>query len=114
MVPFTWFQSNIRDLTGIDIYAHRIENGLLVTGNEHFELLYIKFENLRRDRINTERVLGEFLGRKIELASANVSKGKSGFEAIQQLEDEYAPLFMACPNIRESNYCKHFAYPEPA
>lgn len=112
MVPFTWFQTNIQDLMDIDIYSQPITDGLLVTGNEHFELLYIKFENLRRDRIKTEQVLSEFLGSTVELQSENVSKGKEGFEALQLLEDKYAPLFMACPNIRDSKYCNHFHYPE--
>ena len=112
MVPFTWFQSNIRDLTGIDLYAQTIEDGYLVTGNEHFELLYIKFENLRRQRIETERILGEFVGKKVELASANVSRGKAGFDAMQQLEDKYVPLFMSSPAISESEYCRHFGYPD--
>lgn len=114
MVPFTWFQSNIRDLTGIDLYDMTIENGLLITANEHFELLYIKFENLRRQRIETERVLSDFLGKGIELTSANVSRGKTGFEAIQQLEDKYVPLFMGCRNISDSVYCQHFQYPDAA
>ena len=112
MVPFTWFQSNILDLTGIDIYAQPITDGLLITGNKSFDLLYIKFENLRRERIRTEQVISEFAGKEIKLISENVSHGKEGFDAIQELEDKYYPLFMNCPNIRNSIYCRHFRYPE--
>ena len=112
MVPFTWFQSNILDLIGIDIYAQPITDGLLITGNKCFDLLYIKFENLRRERIRTEQVISEFAGKEIKLISENVSQGKEGFDALQQLEDKYFPLFMDCPNIRNSVYCRHFKYPE--
>lgn len=114
MVPFTWFQSNILDLTGIDLYAQPIADGLLITDNKCFDLLYIKFENLRRERIRTEQVISEFVGKKIGLISENVSHGKEGFDALQELEDKYYPLFMACPNIRDSDYCRHFKYPEQA
>lgn len=112
MVPFTWFQSNILDLIGIDIYAQPITDGLLITGNKCFDLLYIKFENLRRERIRTEQVISEFAGKEIKLISENVSQGKEGFDALQQLEDKYFPLLMDCPNIRNSVYCRHFKYPE--
>ena len=112
MVPFSWFQSNILDLTGIDIYAQPITDGVLMTGNKSFDLLYIKFENLRRERIRTEQVISEFAGKEIKLISENVSHGKEGFDAIQELEDKYYPLFMNCPNIRNSIYCRHFRYPE--
>lgn len=112
MVPFTWFQSNIQDLTGIDIYAQPITDGLLITGNKCFDLLYIKFENLKRERISTEQIISEFVGKEIKLISENVSQGKDGFDAIQELEDKYYPLFMGCTNIRNSNYCRHFKYPE--
>ena len=114
MVPFTWFQSNILDLIGIDIYAQPITDGLLITGNKCFDLLYIKFENLRRERIRTEQVISEFAGKEIKLISENVSHGKEGFDALQELEDKYFPLFMDCPNIRNSIYCRHFNYPEPS
>lgn len=112
MVPFTWFQTNIQDLMGIDIYAQPITDGMLITGNEYYQLLYIKFENLRRERAKTGQMLSEFLGRKIKLKPANVSKGKSGFDVIKKLEKKYYEPFMTCPNIRESIYCKHFEYPE--
>ncbi len=112
MVPFTWFQTNIQDLMGIDIYAQTITDGMLITDNEHFELLYIKFENLRRERAKTGQMLSKFLGRKISLKSANISKGKPGFDVIKQLEDKYYNAFMTCPNISESPYCKHFQYPD--
>jgi len=112
LVPFNWFQTNIQELTGIDIYAQPIRDGLLITGNEHYELLYIKFEKLKSDRSSTARMLSEFLSKKIKLKHANISKGKEGFDVIKQLENKYYEPFITCPNIRDSLYCKHFLYPE--
>lgn len=114
LVPFTWFQTNIHELIDLDIYAQPVENGMLVTGNEHFKLLYIKFENLKRDRALTSRALTEFLDKKIKMKPANVSKGKAGFDIIKPLEDKYYSQFMSCANIKTSDYCRHFNYPEQA
>lgn len=112
LVPFTWFQTNIRDLVDIDIYAKPIDDGILHTENQHFDLLYIKFENLKRDRARTSRALTDFLGKKIKLKPANVSRGKTGFDIIKSLENTYYPQFMSASSIEASDYCNHFGYPE--
>ena len=52
------------------------------------------------------------LDKKIKMKPANVSKGKAGFDIIKPLEDKYYSQFMSCANIKTSDYCRHFNYPE--
>lgn len=95
---FEWFNKEIREATGIDIYSYPFdkEQGYALIENEHFQILVLKMEKMNE---NVD-VLRQFVGKDVVLKSSNVGLEKPYKYIYQQIKKE----FRISKNVIEKYY----------
>ncbi len=110
IIPFYWFENNLKKLLDIDIYQIPIKEGIGVYQRDNIRLLYIQFETLKTSPKHCEQILSDFCGQEIKLKQSNVSRGKPGYETIKTIKQKYREKFQQMKPIQLSTYCQHFNY----
>lgn len=105
--PLAWFDKCFLPVTGIDIYATGLQAGYQIYENEHFDVLLMRFEDLRSLR----PVLREFVGLEdFDLPVFNVSESKPMAEDVRRAWTEAQMPAAVMTKIQGTRYCRHFGY----
>jgi hypothetical protein len=105
----TWFDKEILDVFGIDVYASPFDHtrGFSIIESGRVKLLLIRMEDL--SRIFAE-AMNEFMGFSVPLARSNESASKRYHNAYQAVLQKFALPTVAGKKIYDSRYAQHF-YP---
>ena len=106
----TWFDKEMLDSFGIDVYANPFDHtrGFSIIENDQARLLLLRMEDL--SRVFAE-AMNEFMKLSVSLVSSNEATSKVYSESYQAVLKKYALSAAAGKNIYSSRYAQHF-YPE--
>jgi len=101
-----WFDIEFLPMTGIDVYKHPFdtEQGYGLITEHQLEILCLRTDKLS-DNVD---VLSEFIGKEVELFSANKADEKWYGEIYQQFVQAYTPSVALELKIKASKFVKHF------
>lgn len=107
----TWFDSELKQVFGIDVYSHPFdqEAGYTVIEQGRIRLLVLRLEDLSRQ----VGLLGEFVGyrRPIALVRANEAQQHSYAESYKNAVTQFRIPEATCQTIYASRYAQHFFSP---
>ncbi len=106
-IPLKWFDNNIKNILGIDVYEHSIkENGVLITQIGNFNLLVIKSEI---NNFIKEKYIADFLNlRDFKIINANEGTKKIYSETYQLFLKNAKLPRSYIEEMCNSRYFKHF------
>lgn len=104
--PSTWFDRELKQLTGIDIFEHPFDRtqGYSVINSGPYELLLLRSEQLS----NLLPVVSDFVGFEVVLAEVNRGDAKWYGAAYRQFKADYQPSLSMQVLLSESQYSQHF------
>lgn len=107
--PLTWFDYEFKEVTGIDLYNHRLdmEVGFAEIKTDLYEVLILRTD--AADKVKSE-VLARFLGapRPVKLVQANVTARKDSAEAYRNFRDSIRMVPAYLDHMLGSKYSRHF------
>lgn len=106
--PFHWFDDQVRDVFGIDVYATPFPHarGYAIYQNERARLLLLRLEDLNRC---AQRALGDFFGLgELPLAIKNSGETKRYGALYRQFIDELRLTDTYVEKMHASVYARHF------
>lgn len=107
-VPLQWFDREIRELTGVDVYAHPFdrEKEYTVIREGRFSILVFRIE--ADDEVKAQ-ALADFLGLdRLDMLSANVGSEKSYAELYRAFRQQVTLPADYVEEMLESKYARHF------
>ena len=106
----TWFDKEILDSFGIDVYASSFDHsrGFSIMENDRAKLLLLRMEDLSRVFAEAMR---EFMGLSVPLVRSNESASKGYSESYQAVLKKFAMPVNAGTKVYASRYARHF-YPD--
>lgn len=106
-IPLKWFDNNVKDILGIDVYEYPFEEkGILIIQNSNFSLLIIKSET---DNYIKEKSIANFLDiNDFKVVNANEGMKKTYSKTYQSfLKDVKLPKSYI-EEMCDSRYFRHF------
>lgn len=110
--PLYWFDDQVRDVFGIDVYATPFshEQGYAIYQNDRARLLLMRLEDLNHCG---PRALGEFFGlRELSLSIKNSGEAKRYGALYRQFIDQLDLPKAYVREMHSSRYAKHFYTPD--
>ncbi|TMP45695.1 hypothetical protein CWB96_10955 [Pseudoalteromonas citrea] len=104
--PLTWFDDELKKMTGLDIYAEPFDmaKGLVIVRNNNFEVMCLDIKVLPK---STEQ-LSDFLGQSVVLKRANQAQSKWYAALYGQFKCNYTPSPELTQLLKNSKYSTHF------
>jgi len=110
-IPFYWFEKNIQNVIGIDIFEKPITDNYNLYTTNHFKFILLKYEMFENEEENLKKILGEFLDiEEFNLLKVNVTSGKSGVNEAKEVFKQFSDEFKNLEVIKKSKYCLYFKY----
>jgi len=106
----TWFDREILDTFGIDVYASTFDHsrGFTIISNDRIKLLLLRMEDLSE---MFEEAMHEFMGLSIPMVRSNESSSKQHYEAYRSVLEKFTLPKSTGDKVLNSRYAQHF-YPE--
>jgi hypothetical protein len=111
-VPLTWFDTELKDVFGIDVFASPFpkDEGYSFYENDRARVLVLKLERLRSCG---PRALQEFLGAgEVRVPQRNVGRQKYYSDAYDRFLQRFAAPESYLDDMYGSRYARHFYTPE--
>jgi hypothetical protein len=104
--PLTWFDDELKRMTGVDIYAQPFDHQTRVAQfhNGRFSILCLDIAVLSQ----SEKQLSEFLGKAVRLERANDAQKKWYAALYQQFKHDYRPSAELVKRMKNNKYYQHF------
>jgi hypothetical protein len=101
-----WFDNEFLPMTGVDVYSHAFDagKGYGLIAEKGIEVLCLRTDKLSE---NVD-VLSAFIGKEVELFSANKADDKWYGEVYQEFVKAYSPSPARTLKMKESKLVKHF------
>ena len=110
-IPFSWFEKNIQNVIGLDIFTQTMQENYNIYDMKNFEFLLLKYEMFKKEEDSLKKVLGEFLDiEEFDLPKVNVTSGKSGVSEAKEVFKQYSEQFKNLDVVKKSKYCQYFKY----
>jgi hypothetical protein len=104
--PLTWFDNELKKMTGLDIYAQPFDmtKGLVTVSNTKCEVMCLDINVLP----SSTGLLSAFIGQSIVLSRENQAQSKWYGSLYKQFKNEYIPSTELTQLLKNSKYSTHF------